>query len=359
MAYDMTIHEKIDIMNGTAEADLAGKRLQIDLELQRHQAERIERRKAMRDVEATLSPVVGVLPTIAALTPHEKRRYSVTSALRDMASRQKDMTLEKEISQSIAEDLKQEPMHGGRYIPLRLSASGLDTRTNSGGAYLKGTPVSGDIIDYLQASAKILQLGAQFISGVRFAPAFPVENSPVGAQWVGENGTPVSDTDPSFGQRTTSGRMLAASTSMSRQLLVQSSADLERWLRSKIALSHALALDKAAVHGAGASNEPIGLLLSGIGDIPIGVNGGAVAVSHLVELERLAGDGEAANSGFLTNSLQRSKLRTVPLMTGGSVPVWSDDKMLGHKAEVSNQIRADLVKGSASNCCSSVLSGLV
>jgi len=172
----------------------------------------------------------------------------------------------------------------------------------------------------------------------------------VGAQWVGENGTPVSDTDPSFGQRTTSGRMLAASTSMSRQLLVQSSADLERWLRSKIALSHSLALDKASVHGAGASNEPIGLLLFAIDDCPIGANGGAVAVSHLVELERLAGDGDAANSGFLTNSLQRSKLRTVPLMSGGSVPVWADDRMLGHRAEVSNQIRADLVKGSASNC---------
>src|SRR4030095_7580183 len=67
-------------------------------------------------------------------------------------------------------------------------------------------------------------------------------------------------------------------------------------------------------------------------------------------------DGDAANSGFITNSLQRSKLRTVPLMTSGSVPVWNEDRLLGHRAEVSNQVRQDLMKGSSSNCSALVYS---
>jgi HK97 family phage major capsid protein len=343
-------------MSGAAESELADKKLQIALELQRHQEERIDKRKARAEVESALNPVTGVLPTIAALTPHEKRRYSITAALRDMAARRKEMTLELEVSMSIAKDLRAAPAHGGRYIPLSINASGLDTKSNGSGGYLQAHPVSGDIIDYLASTAKILQLGARFISSVRFAPAFPVEATPVSAQWVSENGSPVTDVDPSFQQRITSGRMLAASTSLSRQLLAQSSADLEQWLRSKIALSHSMALDRASLHGSGSSNEPVGLLASGISDVAVGANGGAVTVAHLIELERLAGDGDAANSGFITNSLQRSKLRTVPLMTSGSVPVWNEDRLLGHRAEVSNQVRQDLMKGSSSNCSALVYS---
>jgi hypothetical protein len=43
-------------------------------------------------------------------------------------------------------------------------------------------------------------------------------------------------------------------------------------------------------------------------------------------------------------------------MASGSIPVWNEDKMLGHRAEVSNQIRADLAKGSANNCSAVIYS---
>jgi HK97 family phage major capsid protein len=112
-------------------------------------------------------------------------------------------------------------------------------------------------------------------------------------------------------------------------------------------------LDKAAIHGAGSSNEPVGLLqTSGIGDVAVGVNGGALTSTHIVELERLVGaaNGDTSNAGFLTNAAQRAKLRAVPEMVGGTFPVWRDNAMLGHRAEVSGQIRNDLVKGTASNC---------
>jgi HK97 family phage major capsid protein len=350
--HDMSTNEKIAIMSGAAEAELAERRLQIAAELQNHQEQRIERRQARAQLEGTLGSG-GLLPTISALTAHEKRNYSLAKALQAMASNDKSLSLEKEVSASIAKDVGQIPAHGGLWTPLRISAAGLDTKTSSGGGYLTAKPVSGDVIDALRASTMVLKLGAQMITNVRFAPSFAVENTITSAQWVSENGAAVSDSDPSFAQRIVSGKFLAASTSVSRQMLAQSSADIEAWLRSRIALSHALALDRAAIHGAGSSNEPVGILqTAGIGDVAVGVNGGALAATHIVELERLVGaaNGDTTNAGFLTNSTQRAKLHVVPEMAAGVFPIWRDNVMLGHPAAVSGQIRNDLVKGTANNC---------
>ena len=174
------------------------------------------------------------------------------------------------------------------------------------------------------------------------------------ATWVSENpGSDVAASDPSFAQRVVSGKFLAATTSVSRQMLNQASADIEQWLRSRIALSHSLAIDRAAIHGSGSSNEPVGLLQTrGIGDVAVGANGGPVTATHVVELERLIGaaNGDTSNAGWLTNAAQRAKLRAVPELAGGVFPVWRDNAMLGHRAEVSGQIRADLSKGTANNC---------
>jgi HK97 family phage major capsid protein len=270
----------------------------------------------------------GLLPTISALTAHEKRNYSLAKALQAMAAHDKGLSLEKEISESISQDIGQVAPHGGLWIPLRISASGLDTKTAPGGGYLTGKPVSADIIDALRTATMVLRLGAQLITGVRYAPSFPVENTIVSAQWVAENGAAVNDSDPSFAQRVVSGKFLSASTSVSRQLLGQASADIEQWLRSRIALAHSLALDKAAVHGAGSNNEPVGILqTAGIGDVPVGVNGGALTATHVVELERLVGaaNGDTTNGGWLTNAAQRAKLRAVPEMASGTFPIWRDN----------------------------------
>jgi HK97 family phage major capsid protein len=351
MSHNMNLDEKIAIMDGRAEQELAEKKLEIARELQSHHDQRIEKRQTRAQVASALG-TGGILPTIQALTPHEKRNYSLAKALQAEAAHDKGLTLEREISESIAKDIGQVAAHGGIWVPLRISAAGLDTRTLPGGGYLTAKPV-GDILDALRAATMVLRLGAQFITAVRYAPSFPVENTIMSAQWVAENGVAASDSDPSFAQRVVSGKFLSASTSVSRQLLSQASADIEQWLRSRIALSHGLALDRAAIHGAGASNEPVGLLqTSGVGDVGVGVNGGALAANHVVELERLVGaaNGDTSNAGWLTNAAQRAKLRAVPEMTGGTFPIWRDNAMLGHVAETSGQIRSDLSKGTANNC---------
>jgi HK97 family phage major capsid protein len=305
----------------------------------------------------------GVLPTIKALTPHERRRYSVKSLVESMSAggKRQDMTLEREISAGIAKDLGTAPAHGGFFVPLRIQASGLDDRSNSAGGFMTPTKVSGDILDALRNHCRVLQLGARFISGIKYNLALPVENAVLAAQWVGQNpGLDVPASDPSLIQRTLSPKSLQATTSVSRQLLQQSSANIEQWLRDRLAKSHALALDLAAIHGSGSSFQPLGILgTSGISIVSLGTSGGAATLDSIIALESAVAGANADDQscGFLTNSTQRAKLRKLAEVTSGTTPLWDDNSMLDYPALVSNQVSASLAKGASGNVLSAIVFG--
>ena len=185
------------------------------------------------DVELGITPHLpnmcanGLLPTVAALSRHELKQYSLAKLIRDRADRVAGPTLEREVSDGIAADLNTTPAHGGYFVPLRMS--GLDTKTNAGGGYLTQTTVPRSILDALTAQSRLLQLGARLLSGLRFAQSFPVETTAITAAWVQENsGTDISHSDPSVGNVCITPHPMAASTSVSRQLLQQSSSDVER-----------------------------------------------------------------------------------------------------------------------------------
>ena len=117
MSHYMSTDEKIDIMSGRAEQELAEKKLQIAAELQTHHDRKIEKRQARAQVAGVLG-TGGVLPTVTALTPHEKKNYSLAKALQAEAANEKGLTLEREISESIAKDIGQIAAHGGIWVPL-------------------------------------------------------------------------------------------------------------------------------------------------------------------------------------------------------------------------------------------------
>ena len=324
---------------------------------------RHNRRHVRAQVEAAMNPAAtaGVLPTVAALSTHERRQYSVAALLQSMLEPRRDepLSLEREISLSIAKDLKTVPQNGGVYVPLRIRAAGLDTKTNAAGAYLTEKRL-GDIIDALRAHTRVLQLGAQVLTGLKYAQLFPVELTSTTATWVAENGgSDVSDSDSTFGQRTLTPKTLQSTTSISRQLLAQANQDLELWTRNRIGKAHALALDAAAINGSGSANQPLGLLkTSGLGDVALGASGLAPTADGIRALEASVASANADSDycAFLTTSVMRQKLRAVPELTGGSNPIWEDSEMLGYPAFASNQVPATLTKG-ANNDCNAIIFG--
>lgn len=115
-----------------------------------------------------------------------------------------------------------------------------------------------DYIDALRANLVVGRLGATVLSGLQGNVSIPKNTAQRSGQWIAENAalTPV---DGSFGSVTLAPKHVGALTEYSRNMLIQSSPDIEALLRADFAATLAVALDKAALVGGG-SNEPSGII---------------------------------------------------------------------------------------------------
>jgi hypothetical protein len=71
---------------------------------------------------------------------------------------------------------------------------------------------------------------------------------------------PGTDTDQSFDSFTATPRRIQASTVVSRQLVYQSSPDIEAFIANDLANAIAVAVDNAALNGTGVAPQPLGIL---------------------------------------------------------------------------------------------------
>jgi len=302
--------------------------------------------------------------TVEALSERECASYSVARLILHAADPQAhDVGIEREISAAIAKDIGREPR--GYWVPTRLrpQAAGLDTKTNGAGKYTVMTEVR-DLIELLRNRARVIQLGATVLTGLTGNVQFPKQLTAATGAWVAENpGSDVAASDATFGALTLSPKTYAATTSFSRQLLQQSTIDVENFVRNDLAIAHALAIDLAALDGTGTANQPLGLLrTTGIGSVVIAANaGGAPTYAKIVELETAVADANADEGGmkFLTTPIMRGKLRSVPAVnaTYGMVPVWQQvanapgvGDVIGYPGYVSKQVPANKTSGTNSDC---------
>lgn len=306
-------------------------------------------------------------PTVHRMTETERQDYSVRRALLAMAENRND-GFEFEVSADIAKTIGREPR--GIYIPTRLKpqASGLDTKTSGAGKYTVIQEVR-DLIELLRNRMKLMQLGATVLTGLQGDVMFPRELTASAASWVGENpGSDLAESDGSFGNLSLRPKTIQSTTSYSRQLLVQSSIDVEAFIRSRLATAHALGIDLAGLDGTGTQFQPLGLLRTpGIGSVIIAANaGGAPTYGAIVDLETAIADANAdeANMAFLTTPIMRGKLKkTIAVNTTyGSLPIWmqtanapGQGDVLGYPGYVSKQVPANKVSGANSDCHAIIL----
>ena len=128
--------------------------------------------------------------------------------------------------------------------------------------------------------------------------------------------------------------------------------DIENFIRTDLASTLAIAIDLAAIHGSGSSNQPTGILATtGIGSVVGGTNGIAPTYAHIVGLEtQVAQDNADVGSlAYLTNSKVRGKLLQTEKASDTAQFVWQDNNsMRGYNAAVSNQVSSTLTKGNQS-----------
>lgn len=184
--------------------------------------------------------------------------------------------------------------------------------TTTAGGHTVATELFGSsFIDLLRNAMVLDKLGITWLRDLNGNVAIPSQTGAATTYWLAESGAP-TESQQVFGQVTLTPKTVGAFTDYSRRLLLQSSLDVEAFVRMDIAMQLGLAIQLAAINGSGASNEPTGLFnTSGIGSVAGGTNGAAPTYEHLVDLESAVSNANAdvGNLAYLTNTKVRGKLR--------------------------------------------------
>jgi len=274
--------------------------------------------------------------------------------------------MERDISDQIGKQLGRST--DGIFIPTSLSVrapavAGVDAQ----GGHTVPT-IQMPIIELLRNRMMVKKLGAQVLGGLSGDLKFPRQEGTATLNWSGENpGSDTADTDMTgyFGQVGMSPKSAIATIPYAKQLLAQSSMDIEQFFRNDLAKINALGLDLAAIYGSG-GDQPTGILnTSGIGLLAGLANGVAPSHQMMIDLEtELAVDNaDEGTMAYLFNAKTRGTLKNTEVTANSGRMVWGkgSEKGLGevngYRAGVSNQMPGNLTKGTADSICSAGIFG--
>jgi HK97 family phage major capsid protein len=309
--------------------------------------------KRMREGQPQVQP--GKSPV--DLTPDEKKRYSIGRAI--LLAADGGGGFEREVSDEIGKKLGRSPQNNNSiFVPTGTTLYGgpefKRTPLTTGGA-TTGSDIlftePGSFIDMLRARAKVFMLGAQLLPGLTGAVAFPKQTGAGTLYWVGENpGSDVTESNIALDQVMLSPKTAMAQQAYSRQLLRQSAGVVDTLVTNDLRKTAALGIDRAALHGTGASNQPTGIYVaSGVNPVAFG---GPITFPKVVQMETVIAEADADvnEMGYLTTPGVRGAAKTTQKFTGtNGEAIWTGSagqgEMNGYRAEVSTQVRKDMGAG--------------
>lgn len=333
---------------------------------ERKAAEALRAGKSVEQFRADMLQHMATQPVPTAdvgLTDKEARSFSFLRAVNALANpgdrkAQEAAAFEREVSDAVAS--KQGRSAQGFFVPSEVQRRDLNVTTaTAGGNTVATNLLAASFIDLLRNKMAVTGLGAQFLTGLVGNIAIPRQTGGATAYWVAESNAP-TESQAAFDQVAMSPKTVGAYSDISRKLLLQSSIDVEGFVRNDLATVLALAIDSAAINGTAADNQPRGLLLtSGIGDVAGGAAGAAPTWANMVELESdvAIANADVGTMGYLTNAKVRGKLKTTSKVSGQNGFVWEDGMVNGYTAAVSNQVPSNLVKGGSGAVCSAIIFG--
>ena len=125
----------------------------------------------------------------------------------------------------------------------------------------------GNVIDVFNSKLVVRDAGATVLSGLVGNIQLPKPAKGSDPTEKSENGS-ADEYDATWGTVNMQPRRLPVYTDISKQLLKQTSTDVEGWLRNQIGTQIAIRMDKKAFNGSGSASEPLGLVnVSGVGSV--------------------------------------------------------------------------------------------
>jgi len=261
---------------------------------------------------------------------------------------------ELEYSKDLAHRFKYAQRSNSVLVPLHVftqKRAVLDSATATTARELVFTE-SGELIDLLRTLPVVAQLGATFLPGLVGPVGFPRETAAATAYWVAENpGADVTESNLTTDVVTLAPKTLMGTTSYTRQLLAQSSTNVEQLVRRDFAAIHARALDRAALHGAGNATEPAGIYaIAGVNSHAVG---GAPNFADIIDMQTMVAVDNALGGRMgwaSTPGIAGKLMQTLVASAAGSAMIWTgtfeDGRLGGYKAISSNQVSSTLGAGS-------------
>jgi HK97 family phage major capsid protein len=204
-----------------------------------------------------------------------KKRFDIMKAIRALCAEKGqavgdvDAGFEREISAEIGKFRGK--VAQGIYIPDFIRAAGsetlgrpptgtLDGIGGNGQATIATNLMSGSLIEALRDTLVLRErCGAQVLAGLTGNIAIP-KSGKLTASWISQEGGDATKTNPTFGQISATPHSLGGYVDITRQLLIQSSLDVQAFCVAELVYAIAACLEGAAFSGTGTDGQPTGLV---------------------------------------------------------------------------------------------------
>jgi HK97 family phage major capsid protein len=290
-----------------------------------------------------------------------RRPYSLTHVLRSFCKTPPRLDgFEQEVHEELA-SLNRARTPIGKLVPIQALSTLKRDLSVTGYPQVVQTSVPDTIIPFLRAKTVCGRLGATIIDGLTGGNV-RLPRAIVGgtASWLPETGGG-TDSDQSLDSFVISPKRISGSTVISRQLVYQSSVDIEDFVANDIATAIGVAVDNAAINGSGTAPQPLGIL-----HYPVNASGsytyasrsadvtfGAAATwPKVLAFELALEQGLIVNDGtfgWATDPTVRDKWQQEPKLAGYPIFLWENDdddvfgRVNGRRAISSTQLPAGQV----------------
>lgn len=219
----------------------------------------------------------------------------------------------------------------------------------------------GDFIDVLRNASSVMQAGATMLNGLSGDVKIPKKLTAAQAAWIATEGGASSESEMTVGSVSMTPKTLGAYTDVTRQLMIQSSLDVEALIRNDLVAALGLAIDAAALGGSGSSGQPTGIKnTTGVNTTTFAAANPTFAEIVAMETAIAADNALSANMAYIMASGTYGALKTTEKASGtAQFVVEPGNTVNGYRSIVSNQATAgDVILGNFSDCLIGMFGGL-
>ena len=184
---------------------------------------------------------------------------------------------------------------------------------------------------------------ATMLNGLTGDVKIPRKTAASSAAFISSEGGAAGESEFTVGSVTMSPKTLGAFTDVTRQLMIQSSIDVENLIRNDLAQSMAIAIDDAALEGSGSSGNPTGITnTSGINTVSLS-SAAAPTFAEMVSMETSVRVDNAllGDLAYIVHPTNYGTLKTTEKATNTAQFVAVNDEINGYKVVVSPQLTAN------------------